>query len=50
MLIRILLKIALLPVVVGISYEIIRIAGRYDNIVSTNYFRTRIMAATADNP
>lgn len=39
MLIRILLKIALLPVVVGISYEIIRIAGRYDNIV------TRIISA-----
>lgn len=30
-LVRILLKLVLLPVVVGISYEIIRIAGKYDN-------------------
>lgn len=29
--IRILLKFALLPVVVGIAYEIIKLAGRYDN-------------------
>ncbi len=27
-------KILLLPVIVGISYEIIRIAGRYDNIIT----------------
>ena len=32
MLIRILLKLALLPVVCGIAYEIIRLAGKYDNI------------------
>ncbi|MCM1055590.1 MAG: DUF1385 domain-containing protein [Bacteroides sp.] len=32
-------KLLLLPVVVGISYEIIKIAGRYDNIV------TRIISA-----
>ena len=32
-------KILLLPVIVGISYEIIRIAGRYDNIA------TRIISA-----
>ena len=32
-------KILLLPVIVGISYEIIRIAGRYDNIF------TRIISA-----
>lgn len=31
-LIRTLLKVALLPVVVGISYELIKIAGRYDNV------------------
>ena len=30
--IRILLKLALLPVVCGIAYEIIRLAGKYDNI------------------
>ena len=29
---RVFLKLALLPVVVGISYEIIKMAGRYDNI------------------
>jgi uncharacterized protein YqhQ len=32
-------KLLLLPVVVGISYEIIRLAGRYDNIL------TRIVSA-----
>ena len=32
--IRIGLKILLLPVVVGISYEIIKLAGRYDNVVT----------------
>lgn len=37
--IRTLLKIGLLPVVVGFAYEIIRLAGRYDNIV------TRIISA-----
>lgn len=31
---RLIIKIVLLPVVVGISYEIIRIAGRYDNPVT----------------
>lgn len=31
---RILLKILLLPVVMGIAYEIIRLAGRYDNPVT----------------
>ena len=30
--IRTVLKIALLPVVVGIAYELIRLAGRYDNL------------------
>lgn len=30
--IRVLLKIAMLPVVTGIAYEIIKIAGKYDNI------------------
>ncbi|MGI5896221.1 MAG: DUF1385 domain-containing protein [Oscillospiraceae bacterium] len=39
LLIRTVLKIALLPVVVGVAYEIIRLAGRYDNIV------TRIVSA-----
>lgn len=39
LLIRTALKIALLPVVVGVAYEIIRLAGRYDNIV------TRIVSA-----
>ncbi len=37
--IRILLKIVLLPVVVGIAYEIIKLAGRYDNAL------TRIISA-----
>ncbi|MCL2424873.1 MAG: DUF1385 domain-containing protein [Oscillospiraceae bacterium] len=37
--IRMALRIALLPVVVAISYEIIRLAGRYDNIL------TRIISA-----
>ena len=39
LLIRFALRIALLPVVVSISYEIIRFAGRYDN------FLTRIISA-----
>lgn len=38
-LIRLLLRIVLLPIVVGISYELIKLAGRYDNIV------TRIISA-----
>lgn len=33
-LIRVLIKLPLLPVVVGISYEIIRLAGRYTNILT----------------
>ncbi len=37
--IRVLLKFALLPVTVGISYEIIKFAGRHDNIV------TRVISA-----
>jgi len=36
---RMVLQIVLLPLIVGISYEIIRIAGRYDNIF------TRIISA-----
>jgi len=39
LLIRFLLRIALLPVIVAISYEIIKLAGRYDN------FLTRIVSA-----
>lgn len=38
-LVRILLKLALLPVVCGISYELIKLAGRYTNVV------TRIISA-----
>lgn len=38
-LIRILLKIAMLPVVVGVAYEIIKYAGRHDNVL------TRIVSA-----
>ena len=38
-LIRMLLRIVMLPVVVGISYELIKLAGRYDNII------TRIISA-----
>jgi len=34
LLIRFALRIALLPVVVSISYEIIKLAGRYDNILT----------------
>ena len=37
--IRMVMRIALLPIVVGISYELIKVAGRYDNIV------TRIISA-----
>lgn len=39
LLIRTVLKIVLLPVVVGVAYEIIRLAGRYDNLF------TRIISA-----
>jgi uncharacterized protein YqhQ len=39
LLMRIILKIALLPVVCGIAYELIRLAGKYDN------FATRILSA-----
>jgi len=39
LLIRFALRLALLPVVVAISYEVIRLAGRYDNIL------TRIISA-----
>lgn len=39
LLVRVLVKIALLPVVMGISYEIIRIAGKYDCLA------TRIISA-----
>jgi len=39
LLVRFLLRIALLPVVVAISYEVIKLAGRYDNII------TRIISA-----
>ncbi len=38
-LVRTLIKLALMPVVIGISYEIIRLAGRHDNIL------TRIISA-----
>jgi len=38
-LIRVVLRLALLPVVVSISFEIIKLAGRYDNIL------TRIISA-----
>jgi len=37
--IRIILRLALLPVVVAISYEIIKLAGRYDNLL------TRVISA-----
>ena len=33
-LLRVVLKLVLLPVVVGIAYEIIKLAGRYDNAVT----------------
>ena len=32
MLVRFILHIALIPLVVGVSYELIRLAGRYNNI------------------
>jgi uncharacterized protein YqhQ len=38
-LVRILLRLLMLPIVVGISYELIKLAGRYDNII------TRIISA-----
>ncbi|MEG0877790.1 MAG: DUF1385 domain-containing protein, partial [Oscillospiraceae bacterium] len=31
---RVIQKLLLLPLVIGISYEIIKICGRYDNIVT----------------
>jgi len=34
MILRVSSKILLLPVIVGISYEVIRLAGRYDNIIT----------------
>ena len=36
---RVFLKLLLLPVVMGISYELIKLAGRYDNLA------TRIISA-----
>lgn len=39
MILRVICKLLLLPVIVGISYEVIRLAGRYDNPV------TRIVSA-----
>ncbi|WP_419561804.1 DUF1385 domain-containing protein, partial [Ruminococcus sp.] len=30
-LLRVVIKIALLPIVTGIAYELIRLAGKYDN-------------------
>ena len=36
---RTLIKLCLLPVVMGISYEVIRLAGKYDNPV------TRVVSA-----
>lgn len=39
MLLRVSCKIILLPVIVGISYEVIRLAGRYDNVI------TRVISA-----
>ncbi len=33
-LVRTLLKLALLPVVLGIAYELIKLAGRYDNVIT----------------
>jgi uncharacterized protein YqhQ len=38
-LVRVLIKIALLPIIVGFGYELIKIAGRYDN------WFTRIISA-----
>ena len=38
-LLRVVYKIALIPVVTGIAYELIRLAGKYDNIA------TRIISA-----
>ena len=32
---KVLLRIALIPVIAGISYELLRLAGRYDNIFTT---------------
>ena len=32
--VRVLLKLALLPVLVGVSYELIRLAGKYDNVLT----------------
>jgi uncharacterized protein YqhQ len=37
--VRVLIKLLLLPIIVGIGYELIKIAGRYDNIF------TRIISA-----
>jgi uncharacterized protein YqhQ len=36
---RVIVKLALLPVVTGIAYELIRLAGKYDNLA------TRIISA-----
>lgn len=32
--VRVLIKVALLPIVTGIAYELIRLAGKYDNILT----------------
>ena len=34
MILRVSCKILLLPVIVSISYEVIRLAGRYDNVLT----------------
>lgn len=39
LLVRVLLKLALLPVVMGLAYEVIKLAGRYDNPI------TRVISA-----
>ncbi|MEG0229812.1 MAG: DUF1385 domain-containing protein, partial [Oscillospiraceae bacterium] len=37
MIIRFLLKFAVIPVVVGLGYELIKLAGKYDNIVTRTF-------------
>ena len=46
---RVVLKIACLPLVVSIAYEIIKFAGRQTIGTYPDYFRAWLVAAAADN-
>ncbi len=49
---RTLIKIALMPIVVGVAYELIKIAGKYDNVVTraVSYPGTKLQHLTTVEP